>query len=279
MFGGLLKTGASFQLETSVILIDLTAKLKPAAPLNMTHKTKGIVLRTIKYGETSVVVTIFTELFGIQTYMVNGVRTSKKSAAKANHFQPGAILDMVVYHNEQRTMQRIREFRWDFLFREVLSDVVKNSVALYIVELLYKCLKQPEQNTALFDFCEDVLLKLDAADKGITANFALYFSLQLAQFFGFQMNDDYSGEQNILDLLEGNFVPEQPEHPHFMNGEQAQITSRLLKVMQPGELSQFKLHHETRRSLLLHYQQYYALHVPDFGTMRTLSVLHEVLNA
>ena len=51
----------------------------------MTHKTKGIVLRTIKYGETSVVVTIFTELFGVQTYMVNGVRTTKKSSAKANH--------------------------------------------------------------------------------------------------------------------------------------------------------------------------------------------------
>ena len=63
----------------------------------MTHKTKGIVLRTIKYGETSVVVTIFTELFGIQTYMVNGVRTTEKSSAKANYFQPGAILDLVVY--------------------------------------------------------------------------------------------------------------------------------------------------------------------------------------
>ena len=76
----------------------------------MTHKTKGIVLRTIKYGETSVVVTIFTELFGVQTYMVNGVRTTKKSSAKANHFQPGAILDLVVYHNDLHSMQRIKEF-------------------------------------------------------------------------------------------------------------------------------------------------------------------------
>jgi DNA repair protein RecO (recombination protein O) len=49
----------------------------------MTHKTKGIVLRNIKYGETSLVVNIFTELFGIQTYLVNGVRSSKKSSAKA----------------------------------------------------------------------------------------------------------------------------------------------------------------------------------------------------
>ena len=50
----------------------------------MTHKTKGIVLRTVKYGETSLVAIILTELFGVQTYMVNGVRTSKKTSAKAN---------------------------------------------------------------------------------------------------------------------------------------------------------------------------------------------------
>ena len=243
----------------------------------MTHKTKGIVLRTIKYGETSVVVTIFTELFGVQTYMVNGVRTTKKSSAKANYFQPGAILDLVVYHNAMQAMQRIKEFGWDILFQQVLSDVIKNSIALYMVELLQKCLHQPEQNTALFYFCEDVLVQLDKANKSITGNIALYFSLHLTHFFGFKMNDDYSEEQNILDLREGNFVTQQPAHPDFIDGEQALITSQLLKVMQPYELEDIKLHHDTRRKLLLHYQEYYALHIPDFGQMKTLSILHEVL--
>ena len=243
----------------------------------MTHKTKGIVLRTIKYGETSVVVTIFTELFGVQTYMVNGVRTSKKSSAKANHFQPGAILDLIVYHNDLQTMQRIKEFKWDFLYQQILSDVIKNSIALYIVELLQKCLHQPEQNTALFYFCEDVLIQLDAANKAVTANMALYFSLHLTHFFGFKMNDDYDTNQQVLDLKEGSFVVEQPAHPDFIEGEQAIITSQLLKVMQPFELEDIKLHHDTRRKLLLHYQDYYALHIPDFGQMKTLAILHEVL--
>ncbi len=242
----------------------------------MTHKTKGIVLRIIKYGETSLVVTMFTELFGVQTYMVNGVRTAKKSSAKANHFQPGAILDLVVYHSDQKPMQRIKEFKWDYLFQQVLSDVIKNSIALYIVELLQKCLKQPEQNTALFYFCEDILIQLDNADKAVTANFAIYFSLQLPHFFGFQMHDNYREDQTVLDLEEGNFTSLQPEHPHFIEGELSQITSQLLKVMQPHELVQFKLHHDTRRKLLLQYQTYYALHIPDFGVMRTLEVLQEI---
>ena len=243
----------------------------------MTHKTKGIVLRTIKYGETSVVVTIFTELFGVQTYMVNGVRTAKKSSAKANHFQPAAILDMIVYHNDLQSMQRIKEFKWDYLFDRVLSDVIKNSIALYMVELLQKCLPQPEQNTPLFYFCEDVLIQLDKANKSVTANFALYFSLQLTHFFGFKMNDDFNEQQNILDLQEGSFVKDQPAHPNFIDGELAMITSQLLKVMQPFELEDVKLHHDKRRLLLQYYQDYYALHIADFGKMKTLMILHDVL--
>ena len=130
------------------------------------HHTKGIVLRTVKYGETSVIVTIFTELFGVQSYLVNGVRTStKKGSGKANFFQPSAILDMVVYHNELKQLQRIKEFRWGYLYQHILSDVKKNAVALFMVELLTKCLKQPEANPDLFHFAEDAFLHLDESSE------------------------------------------------------------------------------------------------------------------
>jgi len=242
----------------------------------MIHKTKGIVLRGIKYGETSLVVTVFTELFGVQTYMVNGVRSSKKSSAKANQLQPGAILDLMVYHSDQKSMQRIKEFSWSILYQHVLSDVIKNSIALYIVELLQKCLKQPEQNTALFYFCEDVLLALDQADKLVTANMPLYFALQLPYFFGFKINDDYSEIQNILDLQEGCFVQEQPIHPNFVEGINAALTASLLKVQHPIDLASFPLHHSVRRQLLNRYHEYYNLHIPDFGELKTMTVLADV---
>ena len=243
----------------------------------MTHKTKGIVLRSIKYGETSLVVTIFTELFGVQTYMVNGVRSNKKSSAKANYFQPAAMLDLIVYHSENKTMHRIKEFSWAFLFDTVLTDVIKNSIASFMVELLQKCLKQPEANASLFNFSEEALLQLDKCSKKVAANFPLFFSLHLTHFFGFRMADNYDDENRFLDLQEGNFINHQPTHSYFIDGEKANITSQLLKVMQPYELEDFNLNHITRRQLLLHYQDYYALHISEFGQMKTLMVLHEVL--
>ena len=244
----------------------------------MTHKTKGIVLRSIKYGETSLVVTIFTEMFGVQTYMVNGVRTSKKTSSKANHFQPTAILDMIVYHSENKSMQRIKEFSWAVLYANLLNDVIKNSIASYMAELIQKCLKQPEANNDLFIFCEESFLQLDKANKIVAANFALFFTLHLAHFFGFRMTDNFSSVNLFLDLQEGNYIDQQPTHPHFIDGRYAELTSQLLKVMQPYELEEFKLNQEIRRNLLLRYLEYFALHISDFGQMKTLMVLHEVLS-
>jgi DNA repair protein RecO (recombination protein O) len=243
------------------------------------HKTKGIVLRTVKYGETSVIVAIYTELFGIQSYLVNGVRTaSKKGGNKSSMFQPAAILDLIVYHNELKNLQRIKEFKWDYLYKNILSDVLRNTVALFMVELLTKTIKQPEHNPDLFHFIEDAFTHLDESDESIVANFPLYFSLHLATLYGLRLSDDYNEENTFLDLREGEFVHDQPIHPHFLGGQFSYITSQLLRTMQPHELRDIKLNHEMRRILLQAYQDFYALHIQDFGVMKTVPVLQEVLS-
>ena len=243
------------------------------------HKTKGIVLRTVKYGETSVIVTIFTELFGVQSYLVNGVRTStKKGTGKASLFQPSAILDLVVYHSELKQLQRIKEFRWGYLYQHILSHVKKNAVALFMVELLTKCLKQPEEHTDLYHFAEDAFIHLDTASETVTANFPLYFALHLPVFFGFRINDNYTSQNIFLDLQEGSFVQQQPTHPYFLEDKQAEVTSQILKTQQPGELEEIKLNHDFRRNLLFQYEKFYALHIQDFGMLKTLPVLREILS-
>jgi DNA repair protein RecO (recombination protein O) len=246
---------------------------------SMIHKTKGIVLRSVKYGETSLIITIFTELFGLQSYLVNGVRTpTKKGTAKANLFQPAAILELVAYRNEFKNLQRLKEFRWAFLYQNVLSDVRKNSVALFMIELLSKCLKQPEANAELFYFVEDALHHLDEANDTVTANFPLFFALHLAIFFGFRISDEFSDNIHYLDLEEGRFVEEQPKHSHYLQDREAAAVSHILKIMQPNELQEVALNQEMRRRITHALEEYYALHVPDFGTMKTLPVLREVMS-
>lgn len=243
------------------------------------HKTQGIVLRTVKYGETSLIVLIFTELFGIQSYLVNGVRaSSKKGSGKANMFQPAALLDLVVYHSESKNLQRIREFKWHYIYQHIFSDVPKNAVAMFMVELLTKSLKQPEANTDLFHFCEDAFLHLDACESAVMANFPLFFALHLTNFFGFMPDNKIHGEEVMLDLQEGKFVSASPDHQHFIAGKPAEIFHELLKVQQPAELNEFKLNHDIRRQMLQALETYYALHLQDFNKLKTLPVLREILS-
>ncbi|MBD0333093.1 MAG: DNA repair protein RecO, partial [Chitinophagaceae bacterium] len=117
---------------------------------------------------------------------------------------------------------------------------------------------------------------LDEANEKVTANFTLFFALHLAVFFGFRINNEFSEQKNFLDLLEGTFSSYQPYHPHFLKGREAEVTSDILKVMQPEELQQIQLHHEFRRRLLSAYEDYYRLHIPNFGNMKTLPVLREI---
>lgn len=244
-----------------------------------TYKTKGVVLKTVRYGETSIIAGVFTELFGMQSYLINGVRiTSKKGSGKGNLFQPGAILDMIVYHNELKNLQRVKEFKWAHVYDNIFFNVFKNSIALFMIELLQRSLKQPEANPPLFNFVEDAFLHLDKSNDSIAANFPLYFAINLSGFYGFRLADKYSAKANILDLMEGEFVTATPSHSYFLDNEYSHVISELLKVMQPSELGQIKLNHETRRVLLHSLETFYALHIQDFGTMKTLPVLEAVLS-
>ncbi len=244
----------------------------------MVHKTKGIVLRTVKYGETSVIVTILTELFGLQSYIVNGIRTiSRKGASRAGMFQPAAILDLVIYHQETKNLHRIKEFSWNHLYQHIFSDVITNTVALFMIELLQKCLKQPEPNPELFYFMEDALQGLDQADQKAQANFPLFFALHLAGFFGLRIDDNYSEKRQYLDLREGYFSEEKPAHPHFLENPLSEISSHLLKILQPDELGALPLNKEKRRLLLMAYEDFYTIHISGFTPLKTLPVLRTIL--
>lgn len=243
----------------------------------MIFTTKGIVLQSIKYGETSLIVAIFTELFGIQSYLVNGVRTSGK-AGKAHFFQPSSILEMQVYHNELKNLQRIKEIRWSILYKTIFSQVTKNAVALYMVELLYKCLKQPETNERLFSFCEDAFTALDDAGPDITANFPIYFALQLAPFLGFRVSDNYSPAQNIFDYREGRFTGMDAAPAGHPDPEASYILSQLLKAIHPQHLGEISTSRSTRKNILVNLENFYAWHLSEFGSMKTLPVLFEILS-
>ncbi len=244
----------------------------------MLFNTKGLVIRTVRYGETSVIVNIFTELFGVRSYLVNGVRTSKiKNAFKPGMFQPGALLDLVVYEQNGKNLQRIKECKWAQIYQHIFSDMYKNAVALFMVELLQKCLKQPEPQPELFHFSEDAFVVLDQSSPAVTANFPMFYILHLSHFFGFRLEDTYSAGKEMIDLREGSFTNQVPDHPWWIGRPSSEWISDFLKAQHPQETEHIRLNQEQRRKLIDTCVQYYSLHFPDFGSLKSLPVLQTIL--
>ena len=242
------------------------------------HKTKGIVLRAIKYGDSGLVTLIYTEQFGIQSYLIQGVRSARpQKAYQSNYFQPGAILELVVYHQEQKSLQRIKEFKWAYLYQELMQDVFKNSVLVYMIELIIKTIKQPETNADLYAFIEDALIWLDQSTPEITASYALYFSLHFCSFFGFQISNS-PNQNSILDLSEGKFIEQLPGHPHYAEGSAVETLRELIKVMHPHELAEVPVSRKDRQQILEIVERYYQLHLSEFGKMKTVPILKQIMS-
>ena len=243
----------------------------------MLHTTKGIVLRTIKYGDTSIVVSIYTELFGVQSYLVNGVRTEKRSASKANIYQPSTMLDLVVYHAPNKNLQRIREARVNHIYREAQQHVVKNTIAIYLVELIHKTITEPETNAELFEFFEQSFLHIDAASSEDLADFPILFTLQLADRLGFGIHNIYSEKNNVFDLQHGQFCNRETLTSfQFVEGESARLLSHYVSQQ---EFDKADLLNQTKRKELLGIcLLYLRLHIPHLSELKSVEILHEVLS-
>jgi DNA repair protein RecO (recombination protein O) len=176
-----------------------------------------------------------------------------------------------------KQLQFIKEYRWGYIYESVLFNVVKNTVAIFVMELLQHSLKEPEANPELFYLIEDTLKQLDKGNATLTGNLPLYFTLHLASEMGFQLQGTYSAKTPIIDLQEGNFVERIPLHPYYLEGYLAETTSSISNLSFYNELENIQLNKTIRRQLLEAYQLYLSLHIPSFGQMKSYAILQEVL--
>lgn len=234
----------------------------------MIHRTRGIVFRTIKFSETSVVSKIYTEKFGLQSYIVNGVR-SAKAKTKAALLQPMSMLDMEVYHHENRHLHRIKEMQPMYFYGSLLFDPLKSSVGLFMLEMLGKCIREEESNEKMFAFIMGELQRLDLEER-IPVNFLLHFLLDLSALLGFAPHGPYTAASSRFDLREGIFVSEITHHPRLLD-ESLSFSLASLIQNRAAELPAGE-----RRKLLNALLQYYLVHVPNFTLPKSLRVLEEV---
>jgi DNA repair protein RecO (recombination protein O) len=240
----------------------------------MLHQTRGIALHSTKFSETSSVVKIYTELFGLQSYLVKGIR-KQKAKIKPGLFQPLTLLDLVVYHKEKSSLQNLKEAGYSHPYQAIPFDIRKSSLALFINELIYKTIHEEEPHPELFSFLFDTCLQLDAAVENFSL-FHLIFSLQLTRYLGCMPQANYSTATPYLNLRDGFFQGNAPDHRDFLDPAMSRLFYKLL-VIPEGKVASFMVSSENRDNLLEAILTYYRLHVAGFREMKSHHVLHTVL--
>lgn len=240
----------------------------------MLHQTRGIALHATKFSETSYVVKIYTELFGLQSYLVRGVR-KQNAKIKSGLFQPLTLLDLVVYHKEKSSLQNLKEASYSHSYKSIPFDIKKSSIALFLNELIYKTIHEEDPHPELFSFLYCSCLNLDAATDNFTL-FHLVFSLQLTRYLGCMPQLNYSEKLPFLNLREGVFQANAPDHNDFLGSTMSRLFFQLLITAENTSPS-LRIPAKTRDKLLETILIYYRLHVPGFREIQSHHVLHTIL--
>ncbi len=241
----------------------------------MLHKIRGIVLKTTLYSESSVIVQTFTDKFGIQSYLINGVK-KPKAKIKMNMLQPLHLLEMVVYHKLNSNIQRVKELRPLPIFSSIPYHVIKSTVVQFLNEVLYKSIRQQNADEYLFNYIFNAICWFDECEE-INVNFHLAFLLKLTRFLGFAPNMQTQSDQSFFDLQEGNFKSLPPVHPYYIGKTDAENFISLF-VTPFEDLKTLKIDNVNRRYLLDKILIYYTLHTASFGDIKSHLVLEEVLS-
>lgn len=241
----------------------------------MLHKTRGIVLHYIKYGESGIIVQIYTEVFGRQSYIINGIR-SKKSQVRMSYFQPLTILELEAYFRTGRDIHRIKEIKFHIPLTGIQQDICKSTIAIFIAEILYKTLNEAEQNLSMFEFLNSSIQFLDVMTTGVS-NFHLVFLVQYSKHLGIFPKSD-------LNRLTGN----EPEEKlffhlsdyHFFDSLDKNVKDALFNLNEKSfqDLAEIKIDYQTRMILLDKFLAYYRFHFENIGQIKSLQVLKEVFH-
>lgn len=239
----------------------------------MVIKTKGIVLRTVKYSETSLICDVYTEKLGLQTYIVSGVR-KKNAKIGASLLQVMSLLDIVAYHRENKVMNRTKEIKPAYVYSEIPFQLQKSAVGIFIAELLQKTVKEAEPNPQLFEFIWNTFMYLDLTTDSV-ANLHLTFMVQLAEYLGFMPGGEYKKEKSYFDLKEGVFTVEEPLHTYNLSYNQSDLLQQL-GSLPITESHNIQLTRYNRQKLLNRIIEFYQLHVDDFQTLNSHEIFKEV---
>ncbi|TVZ56214.1 DNA replication and repair protein RecO [Lutibacter sp. Hel_I_33_5] len=235
--------------------------------------TKAIVLSSLKYSDSSLIVKCYTEKEGLKSYLIRGVLKAKKGNIKAAYFQQLTQLQIIATHKPTSNLNTLKEVHIVHPYKTIYTDIVKQSVVLFLSEVLSKTIQEEEENLPLYSFLETAFIWLDTHEK--ISNFHLLFLLNLTKFLGFYP-DLIDKEKLGFNLMEGRFTDATHEKL-IITGNNLTLLKKLLGInFDAIEKVSFSKHE--RQQILQMIIRYFELHLDGFKSPKSLDILKVVFS-
>ena len=242
----------------------------------MLEKTHAIALHSIRYGDNSLIVYLYTKGFGRLTLMVNGAFSRGRSTKKAVFFQSLNQLNIVFYKGNSYGMGRLKEVSPSLTFKTSPYNPTKRAIALFIGEVIYRTIREEESNHSLFNFLERSIQTLDKQEKA-TANFHLLFLAHLSKYVGFYPSGNYAESTPFFDIKNGCFVQEEPKHPLFFSPTYGQLLSKLIET-EIEQCQSLAIKGDQRSEFLDLMLKFLAFHMGTQHEIKSLPILSQVFS-
>lgn len=224
----------------------------------MQERIRGVVLRTVKYKDTGLIVDLFTETHGRMSFMTSVTRGKRQTAAGSALWRPLNFVEFDADIHAQNRLARPHDVRLYCHFADIPFNATKSMQTLFLAEFLSYTLREQQADPSLYRFMETSMQWLDAAPVGHIANFHLYFLIRLTRFVGIEPDTSLgSGLHNILRPEEMRYLP-------------------LILRISLSNLHLYRFSRNQRYRILQILENYYRLHLPSFPELRSLDVLREV---
>ena len=242
----------------------------------MLQKTKGIVLHTLKYNDVSMIVDIYTELFGRASFLVS-IPKSRKSVIKPMLFQPLSLIDFETEVRPNSSLYRIKNVKSYYPYSSIPYHPYKSSIALFLAEFLYRALHEEFENHPLFAYLQYSIVWLDECQNNF-ANFHLVFLMRLSRFLGIYPNLENYQVGDYFDMVNACFVSNNTQiHTSFIAPQEARVLLQIMR-MRYETMSLFPMSRDERNRCLSIIHDYYRLHLPEFPALKSLDVLRELFD-
>jgi len=240
----------------------------------MLTTTKGIVLRSVKYSESSLISTIFTEKFGVQSYLARGVRKNKTNSASL--LQTSALITIETSHHPHKNLQHFRNIQRALPQNSLHENILKNSIAIFASEVLLRLLPENAPLQDMFDFSFNFFSLLDKEENIPLANFPLYFIIHIGNLAGYRIQGDFSSSTPYINMQDGNFTKETIPFSTLP----AFHSEKLYQLLQTGyhQLIQINLPSKIRSEILEWYIEFIRTHSQHMGEIKSLKVLQAILH-